>query len=148
MDMKVKDCMCGDVYCLKPSSTIKDCAKLMCDNHIGCVPVCDNSQNIVGLVTDRDVILRSIAHDKDAKTTPVSEIMTCKVCCCDENCEISEAEKLMGEYQIRRLPVVDDNNKIVGIISLGDLAKNANVSDEKIGETFENICGCNKRNAE
>lgn len=146
--MKVKDCMCNNVYFLKPDNTIKDCAKLMCDNHIGCVPICDNSHNIVGVVTDRDVILRSIANDKNATTTPISEIMTCKVCCCDEDCDVAEAERLMGEYQIRRLPVIDRANKIIGIITLGDLAKNTNINDEKIGETLNNICCCNEKNAE
>lgn len=136
------------MYYLKPDNTIKDCAKLMCDNHIGCVPICDNSQNIVGVVTDRDVILRSIANDKNAITTPISEIMTCKVCCCDEDCDVAEAERLMGEYQIRRLPVIDRANKIIGIITLGDLAKNTNINDEKIGETLNNICCCNEKNAE
>lgn len=146
--MKVKDCMCNNVCSVNPNNTVKDCAKLMCDNHIGCIPVCDDTQKIVGLVTDRDVILRTIACDKEATTTPVSEIMTCKVCCCDENCDVSEAEKLMSEYQIRRLPVVDDNNKIIGIITLGDLAKNDNVSTESVCTTLENICGCNNKNAE
>ncbi len=146
--MKVKDCMCSDVCCVTPTNTIKDCAKLMCDNHIGCVPVCDEGNNVVGLVTDRDLILRSIACDKDAKSTPISDIMTCKVCCCNSNADVNEAEKLMSEQQIRRLPVVDDNNKIIGIITLGDLAKNNNVSTQSVCNTLENICGCNIKNAE
>lgn len=146
--MKVKDCMCHEVSCLTPESTIKDCANLMCNKHIGCVPVCDTNKNILGLVTDRDVILRSIACDKDVKNTPISDIMTCKVCCCSPDEEIEEAEKTMSEYQIRRLPVVDDNNKIVGIITLGDLCANQNVSTKGICNTLENICGCNDKNAE
>ena len=63
--MKVKDCMCNQVTCVTPESTVKDCAKLMCNKHVGCIPVCDNNNNVVGLVTDRDIILRSIACDKD-----------------------------------------------------------------------------------
>lgn len=145
--MKVKDCMCNDVCCVTPDSTVCDCAKLMCNNHIGCIPVCDSTQNIVGLVTDRDVILRSIACDKDAKTTPVSDIMTCKVYSCSSDADIKEAEDLMCKYQIRRLPVVDEKNKIIGIITLGDLAKNNNVSNESVSNTLENICKCNDKNA-
>lgn len=147
-NMKVKDCMCNNVCSITPDSTIKDCAKLMCDEHIGCIPVCDSTKKIVGLVTDRDVILRSIACDKDVKTTPVSDIMTCKVCCCNENSDISEVEKLMGEYQIRRLPVVDEQNKIIGIITLGDLAKNTNINTEGVCTTLENICSCDDKNAQ
>lgn len=146
--MKVKDCMCNNVCYITPNSTIKDCAKLMCDNHVGCIPVCDNSKNIVGLVTDRDVILRSIACDKDVNTTPISEIMTCKVYCCDEESDIKEAEKMMSDYQIRRLPVVDPNNKIIGIITLGDLAKNTNITTDDVSTTLENICGSEDKNAE
>lgn len=145
--MKVKDCMCHEVSCVTPESTVKDCAKIMCNKHVGCIPVCDASQNVVGLVTDRDVILRSIACDKDVSQTPVSEIMSCSVCCCNPDTDIEQAEKLMSQNQIRRLPVVE-NNKIVGIITLGDLSANQNVSTEGVCETLENICGCQDKNAE
>ena len=145
--MKVKDCMCHEVAYLTPESTIEDCAKLMCNKHVGCIPVCDNTKTIVGLVTDRDVILRSIACDKDIKNTPISDIMTCKVCCCSPE-EVNEAEKKMSDEQIRRLPVVDENNKIIGIITLGDLCANQNVNTEDVCQTLENICGCNDKNAE
>ena len=129
--MKVKDCMCNEVCCVSPNSTIKDCAKLMMDNHIGCVPICDDSQKVVGVVTDRDIILRTIACDKDVKTTPVSDIMSCNVCCCTPNTDINE-----------------DNNKIVGILTLGDLAANENVNTQELCNTLENICGDNTKNAE
>lgn len=146
--MKVKDCMCSEVAYLTPESTVADCAKLMCNKHVGCIPVCDNNKTVVGLVTDRDVILRSIACDKDIKNTPISDIMTCKVCCCSPDEEVNEAEKKMSNEQIRRLPVVDENNKIVGIITLGDLCANQNVNTEGVCITLENICGCNDKNAE
>lgn len=146
--MKVKDCMCNDVCCVTPDSTVQDCAKIMCSNHVGCIPVCDTLQNVVGLVTDRDVILRSIACDKDTKNTQVKDIMTCKVCCCNSDVDVKEAEDLMCEYQIRRLPVVDNENKIIGIITLGDLAKNNNVSNDGVSNTLETICKCDDKNAE
>lgn len=146
--MKVKDCMCDSVAYINSNSTICDCAKLMSDKHVGCVPVCNKDENVVGLVTDRDVILRCIACGKDVNTTPVSEIMTSKVCCCNENDELNNAEKLMSENQIRRLPVVDDNNKIIGILTLGDLCKHENIQTQNVGQTIENICKCNNKNAE
>ena len=145
--MKVKDCMCNQVTCVTPESTVKDCAKLMCNKHVGCIPVCDNNNNIVGLVTDRDIILRSIACDKDTNQIPVSEVMTCNVYCCKPEDEIYEAENIMSTNQVRRLPVIE-NNKIVGIITLGDLTKNQNVSTEGVCNTLENICNCNEKNAE
>lgn len=145
--MKVKDCMCNDVKFVTPNTTVCDCAKLMCNSHIGCVPVCDESKNVVGLVTDRDVIMRAIACDKDYKITPVSDIMTCKVCCCDANSDIEEAEKLMSQNAVRRLPVIE-NNKIIGILTIGDLAKNQNVNTQGVCDTLENICDCKSKNAE
>lgn len=145
--MKVKDCMCNEVCYCTPDSTVKDCATLMCNNHVGCIPVCDNSKNVVGLVTDRDIILRTIACNKDVNSTPVSEIMTCQICCCTPDTDIKEAENLMSQNQIRRIPVVD-NNKIVGILTLGDLAANQSVDDQGVNDTFNNICSCNEKNAE
>ncbi len=145
--MKVKDCMCNEVCCVNPENTIKDCATIMCNKHIGCIPVCDNTQNVVGLVTDRDIILRAIACNKDVNTTPVSEIMTCEVCCCTPNADIQEVENLMSQNQVKRIPVVD-NNKIVGILTLGDLAANKQVDDQGVNNTLNHICGCNEKNAE
>ena len=80
--MDVKDCMTKNVCCCTPNTNVAEVAKLMCDNHIGCVPVCDEDNKVVGVLTDRDVILRSISCNKDVNTTPVSEVMTCGVCCC------------------------------------------------------------------
>lgn len=144
--MKVRECMCNQVTYITPDSSICDCAKLMCNKHVGCIPVCDKEKNIVGLVTDRDVILRCIANGKDINTTPVKDIMTCKVCCCNQEDEVSNAQKTMSENQIRRLPVVDENNKIIGILTLGDLCKNTNINN--VGQTIENICKCDDKNAE
>ena len=132
--MKVRDCMCNNVTWVKPNDSVCNCAKLMCDNHIGCVPVCNDAQNIVGIVTDRDIILRS-------------EIMTCKVCSCTPDTHIDEVQDLMKKNQIRRIPVME-NNKIVGILTLGDLAANPNINNEEVTNTLENICNCNKKNAE
>ena len=145
--MKIKDCMCTNVKWVTPNTNVCDCAKVMSDNKIGCVPVCDDKNEVVGIVTDRDVILRTIACDKDCKNTPVSEIMTTNVCLCDANSEIEEAEKLMSQNAIRRLPVIE-NNKIVGIITLGNLFQNKNINSNHASNTFENICDCHTKNAE
>ena len=144
--MKIKDCMCNNVKWVNPNTNVCDCAKVMSDNKIGCVPVCDDKNEVVGIVTDRDVILRTIACDKDCKNTPVSEIMTTNVCLCNANSEIEEAEKLMSQNAIRRLPVIE-NNKIVGIITLGNLFQNKNINSNHASNTFENICDCHTRNS-
>ena len=146
--MKVNECMSSKVCWCTPDSKITEAAKLMCDNHVGCIPVCDEHQCVVGVLTDRDIILRSIACDKEVNNTPVSDCMTTKVCCCTPETSVEEATKLMSDFQIRRIPVVQDN-KIVGILSLGDIANNQKISSNQVAQTVENICNCNKtQNAE
>ena len=148
--MKVKDCMCDNVCCVKPETKLNEVAKLMSDNHIGCIPVCDENDCICGVVTDRDMVLRCIACEKDVKQTPVSDIMSCNVCSCNEDDEMTNAESKMAKKQIRRLPVCDENKKVVGILTLGDLAQN----DKTLGElevcsTISGICNCKDgKNAE
>lgn len=146
--MKVKDCMCTKVFYLAPENTVEDCAKKMGEYHIGCIPVCDSNKKIVGIVTDRDIILRTVACSKDAKLTPISEIMTTKVYYCSDTDEVNNVENTMSNEQIRRLPVVNNNNEIVGIITLKDLCINENLNNTSIGQTLENICNCDKKNAE
>ena len=147
--MKVKECMCSEIACVNPDSKITDVAKLMLNKHVGCIPVCDNNKKIVGLVTDRDLILRSLACEKDIKQTPVSEVMTTKIFNVSPDAEVSEAEKIMCECQVRRVPVVE-NDILVGIITVGDLANNKNVSSEEVSNTVAQICNCtqNPKNAE
>ncbi len=140
--MKVKDCMCEDVCTIKPESTLKEVAKMMSEKHIGCMPVCDNNNCVCGIITDRDLVLRGIACNKDINNTKVSDIMTCNVCSCSETDDITNAETKMGQKQIRRLPVCDENNKIVGILTIGDLA-NKKVNKEELSTTLEDICNCN-----
>lgn len=145
--MKVKDCMCNEVIYVKPNCPTEECAKLMCQNHIGCIPVCDDSNKLVGLVTDRDILLRTIGCGKEIKNTPISDIMTCNVTWCSPETNIADAEKVMGNNQIRRIPVVE-NDKIVGILTLGDLASNKKINNNEVYETLEKICECDKKNAE
>ena len=145
--MKVKECMCNNVKFVDQNATIWDLAKMMNDNHIGCIPVCNNEKNVVGIVTDRDIIMRGIACDKNYKDTKVTDIMTCNVCCCDVNFEVEDAQKLMSQNAVRRLPITE-NNKLVGILSIGDLAQNDNIKSKNAWNTLENICDCKTKNAE
>ncbi len=148
--MKVKDCMCNDVCCVKPNTNLNHVAKLMGENHVGCIPVCNENNQICGIVTDRDILLRAVACDKDTKTCQVSDIMTCNVCTCHEDEEMTNAQSKMSQYQIRRLPVCDSNNQIVGILSIGDLTHHdEQLGKEQVCDTMENICNCDgNKNAE
>ena len=145
--MKVNECMCHDVMWVKPETPVCECANLMAEHKIGCVPVCNENQNVVGLVTDRDILLRSVCCEKNLKTTPDSEIMTTNVFCCDTNDTLGDAEKIMSKNQIRRLPIVD-NNKLVGILSIGDISRNPNANKDNFVITIDNICGCGDKNCQ
>ena len=137
--MKVKECMSSNVLSVSPDASASHVAKIMMDNHVGCVPVCDTNKKIIGIVTDRDLILRIIACDKDARQTPVSEVMTTKVYTAAPDSEISEAQKIMSQWQIKRVPVVQ-NEEVIGIITVGDLANNTN----EVGRVVEDICRCDE----
>lgn len=149
--MKVKECMCNEVFSCTPSTTVYDAAKLMQTNHIGCIPVCDNENCMVGVITDRDLVLRCIADDKNAKDTPVSDIMTTNVWTCKPDDEMTNAQSKMGSEQIRRLPVVDNQGKVIGMLTLGDLAKNdMELGQDEVSDTINCICDCvgENKNAE
>ena len=141
--MKVKECMCHDVCFVKPDCKVYDAARIMCENHIGCIPVCDEDKKVVGILTDRDIVLRTVACNKDSKNTPVSDIMTKNVCTCGCEEEMCDAQSTMASFQVRRVPVLDENNKMVGILTMGNLAQN----DKKLGQqdvcnTIQHICNC------
>jgi len=142
--MKVKECMCNNVYYCTPNTKVSDVAKMMNQNGVGCIPVCNDEKCVVGILTDRDIILRSVACDKDASNTCVSDIMTCNTICCDCNEEVNTAAENMGKTGIRRIPVTE-NGKLVGILTMGDLAKHQNISCNCVGTTFEHICNCDQR---
>lgn len=148
--MKVQECMCKQVVCAKPEATICEVAKLMEENHVGSIPVCKEDGKIVGIVTDRDIILRSIACDKEVKQTPISEIMTTKVVRTSPDTDTTAVAQIMADNQIRRIPVVMDE-KVVGMITLGNLAQFHSVSNECLCNTVECVChtrGQDVKNAE
>lgn len=141
--MKVKDCMCENVCCVKPDTKISDVAKLMEENHIGCIPVCDDNNCICGILTDRDILLRTVACDKDCCNTKASDVMTTNICTCNQEDNMADAESKMSSYQIRRLPVCDQNNHVIGILTIGDLArKDTELGKENVCSTISDICNC------
>ena len=118
--MKVRDIMTQKVTCVNPESKVIEAAQLIQKHNVGSIPVVDRS-GIVGIVTDRDIIVRNIAHGKNPGDTPVRDVMTGQVITASPDMEVDEVTKLMSEKQIRRVPVVE-NNMVVGMLALGDLA--------------------------
>ena len=142
--MKVKDCMCDDVCCVKPETKITEVAKLMSENHIGCIPVCDSNNCICGILTDRDILLRTVACDKDCSQTTASDIMSTDLCTCNQDDDITNAESKMANKQLRRLPLCDEENHVIGILTLGDLAQNEiQLGSQQVCNTISDICSCN-----
>ena len=141
--MKVNECMSQDVCFVKPDCRVYDVARIMCENHIGCVPICNDNRNVIGLVTDRDILIRTVACDKDVKSTNVSDIMTTDVCTCEFNQTINDAQFKMAKNQIRRIPVVDEKNQMVGILTMGDLARETQkIGQQNVSNTIQDICNC------
>jgi CBS domain-containing protein len=118
--MKVKDIMTKNVAYIKPDTSVVDAARLMQQHNVGSIPVCDQN-GVVGMVTDRDIVVRNVITGTDPKATPVSNIMTTNVTSVSPDTDTHDLGDLMSQKQIRRIPVVDQNT-LVGIVALGDLA--------------------------
>lgn len=118
--MKVKDIMSKDVAKLCSDDSIERAAQLMKQYNCGSIPVCTQDK-IIGIVTDRDIAVRSVASGQDTTTQKVRDIMTDNIVFGSPEMEITDAARLMSDRQIRRLPIVENNN-IVGIVALGDIS--------------------------
>jgi CBS domain-containing protein len=127
------------VYCL-PNATVIKAAELMKSKNIGPILVIENeqTQRLVGIVTDRDLALKVVAEGRDPKTTKVEAVMTRKVVTCRADDELQKALDTMAEHQLRRIPVVDNDNKIVGIIAQADVATRVD-QPEKTAEMVKEI---------
>ena len=137
---KCSDIMTEDlVYCL-PEDPVSKVAQLMKKEDIGPVLIVDNEQTktLVGIVTDRDLALKVVAEGRDPQTTKVEAVMTRKLVTCRADDDVENAMKAMAQYQLRRIPVVDDNNKLVGIISQADVATRVD-EPEKTAEVVKEI---------
>jgi CBS domain-containing protein len=118
--MKVSKCMTRDVQLVQPTQTIRDAARMMMELDAGVLPVAQDDR-LVGMITDRDIAVRAVAEGK-SPDTPIRDVMSQEVLYCFDDQELKDIARNMGEMKIRRLPVVNRDKKLVGIISLGDLA--------------------------
>ena len=135
--MRLKDIMNADPVVLSPETPLKEAARRMRDLDSGVMPVGERDR-LVGMLTDHDITVRATAEGKDPNTTPVREAMTPDVVSCFEDDDIGLAARKMEEHQIRRLIVLDRDQRLVGIASLGDLAVHA-PSDRLAGEVTEAV---------
>lgn len=138
--MKCNEVMTNDPVCCLPADSVAKAAELMKNENIGSIPVIENeqSQKLVGIVTDRDLALKIVAEALDAKAITVEMVMTRKVVTCQVDDDLQRALNAMAEHQLRRIPVVDSDNKIVGIIAQADVATRVD-EPEKTGEMVKEI---------
>jgi len=121
MKETIRDVMTRDVETVAPDATLQNAAQIMRSHDIGSVPVCEN-RRVLGIVTDRDIAVRGVAEGRNAEA-PVREIMSTAVVSVREDSDLSDAEKLMHDRQLRRLPVVDSQGELVGYLSLAKVAR-------------------------
>ena len=134
--MKVSDAMTRDVRVANPNQTIQDADKMMLDVDSGVLPVGENDR-LVGMITDRDIAVRAVAQGKGPQTL-VREVMTDHVHYCFDDEDMDEVTRKMADSQVRRLPVVNRDKRLVGILSLGDVATSRDGADEA-GEALSDI---------
>ena len=135
--IQVKDIMTRNVEVVHPEGSLREAAQKMAALDVGMLPVCSGDQ-LVGMLTDRDITVRATAEGRDPKTTRVHEVMTPEVVYVSEDDDVSEAARIMTEQQIRRLVVLNQSKKLAGIISLGDLAVHTG-DTQQAGQTLEGV---------
>jgi len=135
--MQVYEAMTPDVVSVGPGTTLAEAARMMRTLHVGPLPVCDDGR-LIGVLTDRDITVRATAEGLDPVTTPVGDVMTPEVLSCQETDNVSDAALKMQMLQVRRLIVLDEEGRLAGIVSLGDIALQGR--DESLtGRTLERV---------
>jgi CBS domain-containing protein len=134
--MKVKDAMHKGVEWVAPDTPVSEIARRMRDKDIGAVPVGENDR-LVGMVTDRDIACRAVAAGKDLSKTSARDIMTKGIVYCRDTEELDDALRIMEEKKLRRLPVINEKKRMVGMLSLGDIAHSA--THELTGEVVSAV---------
>jgi CBS domain-containing protein len=117
----VADVMTRDVRTMGPDDSVVDAARCMDELNVGVIPVCEDGR-LVGIVTDRDIVVRGVAQQGEVRSMKIADVMSAHVRCAREDDEVDKVLSEMAEAQIRRVPVVDGDQRIVGIVSLGDIA--------------------------
>ena len=123
---------------VRPESSLQDVAKIMRDENTGIVPVCGDNGTLLGVVTDRDIVMRTLASDESPTNAVARDVMTDDVEAVTPDEELHDVVRLMGDRQVRRVPVVERGDRLVGIISMADVATRADY-DEDLQDALEEI---------
>jgi CBS domain-containing protein len=141
--MRIREVMSCRVEIVFPDNTVHEAAARMKARNVGSLPVCEHDR-VVGMITDRDIVIRAVAEGKDSRTARVRDIMTSEVVYCDEDLLIAEAALLMQERKVRRLVVLNREQQLVGIVSLSNLATDTG-DEELAGQTLEEMAHAERR---
>jgi CBS domain-containing protein len=136
MGPKVREHMTDRPRCVTPETPVYDAAALMASEDVGSLPILDGDE-LIGVVTDRDIVVRAVAKQKNPQGMPVREIASSDLVTVRPEDDLSEALKLMASHQVRRLPVVDDDNHLVGVLAQADVASAAR--EKAVGEMVDEI---------
>lgn len=136
--MLVRDIMTPSVECTCPDTSLQEAARRMKELDVGSLPVCGENERLEGILTDRDIAIRCVAEGKDPCATQVRDVMTPGILYCFDDQDLGDAVSLMENKQVRRLVVLDRNKRLIGIVSLGDLAVKGG-DDELSGEVIEAV---------
>jgi|SRR5687767_5512078 CBS domain-containing protein len=134
--MRCREIMKSDVECVEPRATVQDAARRMRDEEIGFLPVCDDSMKVLGTVTDRDLTIRVLA-DGRAATTAVRDVLTEECIACGPDDDLRKAEELMGRNHKSRIMCIDSDGRLVGVISLSDIAQRE--KGDKAAQTLREV---------
>lgn len=127
--MKVKDVMHKGVEWVSPDMPVANVAKKMREHDIGAVPVGENDR-LIGMITDRDITIRAVAEDKDLSKLTARDVMTSGIIYCRDTEEADDAARIMESKQVRRLPVIDENKRMVGMVAIGDISQSRDLTAE------------------
>ena len=133
--MKISDVMTTEVETVSADQTAREAASFMLRAEAGSIPVCDGDR-VIGMITDRDIAVRGVAEGR-GPDTPIRDLMTDHIICAREDDDVQDVARRMSEEQVRRLPVLDADERLVGIVSLGDLSRET--SGESAHEALEGV---------
>ncbi|NUR77185.1 MAG: CBS domain-containing protein [Thermoleophilia bacterium] len=134
---QIREVMTKNPRTVKPDASAAEAAKLMRDEDAGVVPITEGDGRLAGLVTDRDIALRVVAEGKDPGSTKVKEIASQNLVTVDPQQDLDEVLRLMAKHQVRRLPVVEEDGKLVGIVAQADVARHTDAAST--GQVVEQI---------
>ncbi len=135
--MQLREVMTRNPEVVPPTATLEEAARKMDQLDVGPLPVCEGDR-LIGLVTDRDITVRATSAGKDPRSTPIAEAMSKDLVYCFEDQDVRDAARIMEDQQIRRVPVLNREHRLVGIVSLGDLATTGR-DDRMTGEVLERV---------